>query len=138
MRADRPSAQLRMPTFVPHQLLCCLLKELQPAGVRVRSLICSRTSQGTASPFFKPLFQIVLNPLFRDIVKCNGELLFSRSVSYVLCTPLIPHLWDKTNRNLERLISYLETGLDSAACRVERCVIDVCFLAFGLATATTA
>ena len=87
-----------------------LTKELLAAGVRGRSLICPRTSQGMASPFFKPLFQIVLNPLFLDIVKCNREPLFSRGVSYVLCTPLIPYLWDKTNRDLERLISYLETA----------------------------
>ncbi len=128
MRADGPSAQLRMPTFVPHQLLCCLLKScLQPAGVRGRSLIYPRTSQGMASPFFKPLFQISLTPRFRDIVKCKPKPLFSRGVSYVLCTPLIPYLWDKTNRDMERLISYLETGLDSAACRVKRCVIAVCF-----------
>jgi hypothetical protein len=36
-------------------------------------------------------------------------------VSVTYCAPLIPYLWDKTNRDLERLISYLETGLGSAA-----------------------
>jgi hypothetical protein len=32
MRAVGWSATLRVPTFVPHHLLCCLLKKLQPAG----------------------------------------------------------------------------------------------------------
>jgi hypothetical protein len=37
-----------------------------------------------ASPFFKPLFQIVLDPPIWDMVNASGEPLFSRGVSYVL------------------------------------------------------
>jgi hypothetical protein len=37
-----------------------------------------------ASPFFKPLFQIVLDPPIRDMVNASGKPLFSRGVSYVL------------------------------------------------------
>jgi hypothetical protein len=36
------------------------------------------------SPFFKPLFQIVLDPPIRDMVNASGEPLFSRGVRYVL------------------------------------------------------
>jgi hypothetical protein len=37
-----------------------------------------------ASPFFKPLFQIVLDPSIRDMVNASDKPLFSRGVSYVL------------------------------------------------------
>jgi hypothetical protein len=37
-----------------------------------------------ASPFFKPLFQIVLDPPIWDMVNASGEPLFSRGFSYVL------------------------------------------------------
>jgi hypothetical protein len=82
MRAVGLSAQLQMPTFIPHHLLCCLLKSC--SGPAPLSNLPARTSQGMASPFFKPLFQIVLDPPIRDMVKCNGKSLFSRGVSYVL------------------------------------------------------
>jgi hypothetical protein len=37
-----------------------------------------------ASPFFKPLFQIGLDPPIQDMVNASGEQLFSPGVSYVL------------------------------------------------------
>jgi hypothetical protein len=37
-----------------------------------------------ASPFFKPLFQTLLDPPIWDMVNASGKLLFSRGVSYVL------------------------------------------------------
>jgi hypothetical protein len=37
-----------------------------------------------ASPFSKPLFQIVLDPPIRDMVNASGKPLFSRGVIYVL------------------------------------------------------
>ena len=105
-----------------------LTKELLAAGRRLRPLsnLPAHFSRDGVS-----LFQATVSnrpePPIPGHCEMQPKPLFSRGVSYVLCTPLIPYLWDKTNRNLERLISYLETGLDSAACRVKRCVIAVCF-----------
>jgi hypothetical protein len=74
-----------MPTFVPHHLL--LLAKEAAAGRR-RSLICRLLLKGMASPFFKPLFQIVLDTPIEDTVNASGKPLFLRGVSYVLA-PLI-------------------------------------------------
>jgi hypothetical protein len=81
MRAVGTRAQLRMPTFVPHDLL--LLPSEAVAGRRC-SLICCAHFSRDASPFFKPLFQIVLDPPIGDMVNASGKPLFSRGVSYVL------------------------------------------------------
>jgi hypothetical protein len=64
-----------MNTFVMHDLL---LLPKEAAVSRGRSWI------SRAPPFFKPLFQIVLDPPIRDMVNATGKPLFSRGVSYVL------------------------------------------------------
>jgi hypothetical protein len=79
-------------------------------------------------PFFKPLFQIVLDPPIRDMVNASGKPMFSRGVSYVLA-PLAFLIFRKRQigngsvlfRKLEQL------GLRSCSCCVKRCVIAVCF-----------
>jgi hypothetical protein len=68
-----------------------------------------------ASPFFKPLFQIVLDPPIQDTVNASGEALFSRGVIYVLA-PLIFLIFRKRQIGIGSvLFRTLETGLDSAA-----------------------
>jgi hypothetical protein len=89
MHAVGWSATLRMPNFVPHYLLLLTKRSCSrpaPLSNLPRALL-----KGMASSFFKPMFQIVLDPPIRDIVKCSGERLFSRGVSYVLA-PLISYL----------------------------------------------
>jgi hypothetical protein len=70
-----------MPTFVPHNWL---LLSTEAAAGRRRSLICGAHFSRIASPFFEPLFQIVLEPPIRNTVNASGQPLFSRGVSYVL------------------------------------------------------
>jgi hypothetical protein len=80
-----------------------------------------------ASPFFKPLFQIVVDPPIWDMVNASGKPLFSRGVSYVLA-PLAFLILEKDKSGLgaSYFVPWNRLGLCSCNCRVKRCVIAVC------------
>jgi hypothetical protein len=105
-------AQLQMPTFVPHHLL--LLAKEAAAGRR-RSLICrAHFSRDGVS-----LFQATVSNRPRPPNSGHGECK-RQTVVFPRCqlrtgTLGLTYPKKKTNRDWERLISYVGTGLDSAA-----------------------